>query len=264
MGDQGLNEEKNDELLTETYTEFPQYAIGTGGIGQGKLASFFSKFFARRGRRPKKVGRLPGDTLTTTDVFTNVPGIGISRGIPHLPQVEHERKRRYREYENMDDYPEIGAALDIYGDDSTQKNISGEVFEITSNHELVTEATEDFLKILEGFNIIDSAKEVIDQARESAIDTGEFVAETLVTVLPSPNTTCDQLSNALWNAHLKATNRAEESPGVAGPKGSGNVSGLEQGFWTVQFGLILKEIKVKGCDRPKHPYFVTEQMWAEI
>jgi len=126
------------------------------------------------------------------------------------------------------------------------------------------ESTEDFLKILEGFNIIDSAKEVVDQARESAIDTGEFVAEALVTVLPSPNVTCDKLNNALWNAHLKATNRAEESPGVAGPKGSGNISGLEQGFWTVQFGLILKEIKVKGCDRPKHPYFVTEEMWDKI
>jgi len=144
MGDQRLNEE-NDQLH-ESYTEFPEYRIGGMGTNSGRLANFFSKFFARRGRKPKSVGRLPGDTLKTTDVFANVPGIGISRGMPKLPQVEHERKRRYREYEQMDDYPEIGAALDIYSDDSTQKNITGEIFEVTADHDLVKETVREFFK----------------------------------------------------------------------------------------------------------------------
>jgi len=126
------------------------------------------------------------------------------------------------------------------------------------------ESTEDFLNILDGSGLLDAEK-VKEKAHETVIDTGDFVAETIVKLVPTdPNVTCEQLNNALWNAHLKATNRAEEAPGVAGPKGSGNISGLEQGFWTVQFGLILKEIKLRGCDRPKHPYFVTEKMWAEI
>ena len=37
---------------------------------------------------------------------------------PSLPESELNRKRRYDEYEKMDDYPEITAALDIYADDS--------------------------------------------------------------------------------------------------------------------------------------------------
>jgi len=126
------------------------------------------------------------------------------------------------------------------------------------------ESTDDFLAILEKHGLLDAEK-IKEKAQETVIDTGDFVAETIVTLIPpDPNITCEKLGNALWNAHLKATNRAEESPGVAGPKGSGNISGLEQGFWTIQFGLILKEIKTKGCDRPKHPYFVTEEMWSQI
>ena len=46
-----------------------------------------------------------------------------TRGLPFLPESELNRKRRYDEYEKMDDYPEITAALDIYADDSTQKDL---------------------------------------------------------------------------------------------------------------------------------------------
>ena len=31
-----------------------------------------------------------------------------------LPQTEANRRRRYQQYEEMDDYPEIGAAFDIF------------------------------------------------------------------------------------------------------------------------------------------------------
>jgi len=126
------------------------------------------------------------------------------------------------------------------------------------------ESTEDFLKILEGDGIIPSAEEIVDAAHEAVIDTGDFIAETLVTILPPTPGNCEQLGNALWNAHLKATNRTETSPGHAGPKGSGNVPVAAQAFWTIQFGLILKEIKTKGCNKPLSPYFVTDKMWADI
>ena len=134
----------NEDLLEESYTEFPGYKIGAGGRDLGKMSGFFAKFFARRGRKPKK-GRLAGDVLKTTDTFENVAGIGVSKGLPKLPQVEYERKRRYKEYEEMDEYPEIGAALDIYGDDATQKNITGEIFEIITENEMVKESVVDFL-----------------------------------------------------------------------------------------------------------------------
>jgi hypothetical protein len=136
--------EHDDNLLDESYTEFPGYKIASGGRDLGRLSGFFAKFFARRGRKPKH-GRLAGDVLKTTDTFENVAGIGVSKGLPKLPQVEYERKRRYKEYEEMDEYPEIGAALDIYGDDSTQKNITGKIFEINTENEMVKESVEDFL-----------------------------------------------------------------------------------------------------------------------
>jgi len=46
----------------------------------------------------------------------------------------------------MDDYPEIGAALDIYSDDSTQKNITGKIFEIESDNTTVKAEVERFFE----------------------------------------------------------------------------------------------------------------------
>lgn len=137
--------DENDDPLNEAYTEFPGYKLGSQGREVGRLSGFFAKFFAVRGRKPKQ-GRLSGDVLKTTDTFENIAGIGVSKGLPKLPQVEYERKRRYKEYEEMDEYPEIAAALDIYGDDATQKNISGKTFEIVTDNEMVKEAVEDFIK----------------------------------------------------------------------------------------------------------------------
>ena len=124
----------DDELLEESYTEFPGYKLG-GGTDAGKLATFFSKFFARRRTRADIKGRLAGDTIKNADTFEGTPGMGLVKGLPKLPQVEYERKRRYKEYEDMDEYPEIGAALDIYSDDGTQKHIQGQIFEIETDHE---------------------------------------------------------------------------------------------------------------------------------
>jgi hypothetical protein len=142
MGDKRLNEDN----LNESYTEFGQFKAGYGATGSGALSSFFGKFFARRGRKFTKGGRLAGDAATTSDTFEGVPGIGVSKGLPKLPQVEYERKRRYKEYEDMDEYPEIGAALDIYSDDASQKNIRGEVFEVNGPNEQIESIVKDFLE----------------------------------------------------------------------------------------------------------------------
>ena len=142
MGDKRLDEEN----LNESYTEFTQFKAGYGATGRGALAGFFGKFFSRRGRKHSKGGRLSGDAATTSDTFEGVPGIGVSRGLPKLPQVEYERKRRYKEYEDMDEYPEIGAALDIYSDDSTQKNIVGDIFDVRTDNEQLKTVVEDFIE----------------------------------------------------------------------------------------------------------------------
>ena len=142
MGDKRLDEEN----LNESYTEFGQFKAGYGATGATTLSSFFGKFFSRRGRKFSKGGRLAGDAATASETFEGVPGIGVSRGLPKLPQVEYERKRRYKEYEDMDEYPEIGAALDIYADDSSQKNIVGDIFEVKTENEQLSVVVTDFLE----------------------------------------------------------------------------------------------------------------------
>ena len=148
--------DKENEILEESYTEFPAHKSGYSGLGSGRgmLARFFRRFGAgqpepTRGRPKNPVNRLEGDTFKREDdefpVGSGV-GFGVSRSFPMLPQIEYDRRRRYKEFEQMDEYPEIGAAMDIYADDGTQKNIDKTIFEIESNTQLAKEVSERFLK----------------------------------------------------------------------------------------------------------------------
>ena len=138
-----------DDLLEENYTSFPPPKDNMSGRPASKLSAFFSKFFATgRGRKPAKEDKLAGDTIKVSDTFGGVPGFGMNRGITKIPPVEYDRRRRYKEYEKMDDYPEIGAALDIYGDDSTQKNITGLIFEISTENNTIKSEVDSFLKTI--------------------------------------------------------------------------------------------------------------------
>jgi len=112
MGDRQLNEEnqeENEKLLKETYTEFPAYKGGTAGQGSG-LSRFFYKFFAGisgRGRPKKAVDKLSGDVVKSAEVVPDeiaTPSLGVSRSYPQLPQIEFERRRKYSEYENIKEY----------------------------------------------------------------------------------------------------------------------------------------------------------------
>jgi len=142
-----LNEENNQ--LNESFTEFGAPKPGMYNPRAGTLRSWFAKFFARPGRPIAKGDRLAGDTVKTVDTFEGFgAGISISRGLPRLPQIEYDRKKRYKEYEDMDEYPEIGAGLDIYADDGTQKNIEGIVIEINTDHEVIRKTSEDFFKTI--------------------------------------------------------------------------------------------------------------------
>lgn len=125
------------------------------------------------------------------------------------------------------------------------------------------ESTDDFLNILEGGGIIPSAKQIKEKAHQTTVDAGDLLAETIITVTGTTGT-CEELNQALWEAHLKAGQRAEEVPGVAGPKGSGKATIEGKVFWTIRFGSVLKQIKMKGCDRPTHPYYVSEETWEQL
>tara|TARA_R110001583_G_scaffold34637_1_gene115981 strand:+ start:1378 stop:3027 length:1650 start_codon:yes stop_codon:yes gene_type:complete len=136
-----------DQNLNESITSFPN-PNNTGHLqpATGKSSGFFGKFFSTRGRKPKRGGRLSGDTLKAVDLFSDLPGIGISKGMVHMPQIEYDKKKRYADYEKMDEYPEIGAALDIYADDGTQKHLNGDVLHINTASQAVKLELESFIK----------------------------------------------------------------------------------------------------------------------
>lgn len=132
----------------------------------GVVGKFFAKFFSsgkyskpeaqtdqqlRDPARPVKVNPtqpLHGDTVQQRDVIKASMLAHSKTSYPILPQVEHDRKRRYREYEDMDGYPEIGSAFDIYADDCSQENLDGSKWDIITDDELAKkEISELFEKI---------------------------------------------------------------------------------------------------------------------
>lgn len=146
--------------LNEGYTEFAStqngYFAPFGVIGR-----FFTRFFARgRSEDPeqeqlsdpiKPLTQLPpkplhGDTVTSKDVIRASQMLNDRTRYPILPQQEYDRKTRYKEYEDMDTYPEIGSAFDIYADDCTQENLDGSKWDIITKEELVKEEVSELFK----------------------------------------------------------------------------------------------------------------------
>ena len=154
--DNEINEE--EELNESGYTNFggTQGRAGAYYTPTGPIGRFFAKFFASPAQRAavKAIDGgavIPdtGDTVVSTEVVKDVdqdgPAIGgVSRN-PILPQLELNRRRRYKEYEEMDEYPEIGAAFDIYADDATQKGARAERWTVQSESHMVVEEVEHLL-----------------------------------------------------------------------------------------------------------------------
>jgi hypothetical protein len=142
--------------INEGFTEFDNAATGGGSYYQpsGPLGRFFAKFFATPAqdalaKEVQKGNPTPelGDTIVTTEVIKDAqvdgyPAIGgVSRNTM-LPQLEYNRKHRYREYEEMDGYPEIGASFDIYADDCTQKDSRNSRWAVKSEDSFVVKEIE--------------------------------------------------------------------------------------------------------------------------
>jgi hypothetical protein len=148
-----MADEINDELNESGYTTFggTQNRTGSYYTPTGPIGRFFAKFFATKAQIPAaraidqgKVTPEQGDTVVSTEVIKDQevdggPAIGGIQRNPILPQLELNRRRRYKEYEEMDEYPEIGAAFDIYADDSTQKGTRSERWTIKSESDLVVD-----------------------------------------------------------------------------------------------------------------------------
>jgi len=130
--------------------------IGDGSVttmySSGYMSKIFSKFFATQAQE-KLIGagdprRFEGDLVVDPRAMGNIaePLWSYTRGLPFIPESELNRKRRYDEYEKMDDYPEITAALDIYADDSTQKDLKNKKWLVRSDS---IEAIEEVEKLFD-------------------------------------------------------------------------------------------------------------------
>jgi hypothetical protein len=155
----------NEKQLNEGYTEFssPQGGFSSFLRPIGRVGKFFSKFFTRQGQQeiinqthPLELSvtgipahPLSGDTMVKKDVIKASSLTYSSGGTPALPEFEYDRKRRYQEFENMDEYPEIGAAFDIYADDCTQQNIDGSKWQIVTDSSMIREEVENLFDVIE-------------------------------------------------------------------------------------------------------------------
>ena len=137
------------------YTKFgaggPDDRLGPYFYPTGRLGQFLARFFATKAapfmhkqgdEGPTPQALLAGDTVQNSDIVQpdRLPAVGtLSRTSLQLPELERTRRERYRKFEEMDDYPEIGTAFDIYADDATQKSLRGGRWTIQSKEQLVVD-----------------------------------------------------------------------------------------------------------------------------
>lgn len=146
--------------LNEGYTQFnPSRGSISSWFGSwyypvGRSGKFFAKFLSGRNEPqipqdgtiqqqivPPEPHPLAGDTLLRTTPLGSISPAKSTQMVP-VNEEELERKRRYQEFEDMDDYPEIGAAFDIYADDSTQTNLDGTRWQVDTDDQLMKDEIE--------------------------------------------------------------------------------------------------------------------------
>jgi len=133
----------------------------------GRVGKFFAKFFSRgsyrgleaeegeqikdpiKSKQVHPAQPLHGDTIQSRDVIKFSTLTHNKTNYPILPQVEYDRKKRYKEYEDMDGYPEIGSAFDIYADDCSQENLDGTKWNVISEDQLAKKEILDLFDRIE-------------------------------------------------------------------------------------------------------------------
>ena len=154
MADERLdNKNKLDEdsIGNTKFGDSPNNPTGPYFYPTGRLGQFLARFFATKAAPymakqaddgPTPQASLAGDTVQSADVVApdKLPAMGsLSRTTLQLPEVEKNRRERYQKYEEMDDYPEIGTAFDIYADDATQKNLRNQRWTVIADNQMVVD-----------------------------------------------------------------------------------------------------------------------------
>lgn len=152
-----MADELKNNKLNEGYTEFNSInqRVGTNLSPVGRIGKFLASFFATKAQKEAVElmdgEEIQGDTIVTDQVIKQDgnPAAGSVNRTYLVSQLELNRKKRYAEYEKMDEYPEIGAAFDIYADESTQKGLKGERWTINSGNDLANEEIEKLFRTID-------------------------------------------------------------------------------------------------------------------
>ena len=123
------------------------------------------------------------------------------------------------------------------------------------------ESTEDFLVILEKAGLLNK-DEIIENVQEGLEDLGDIAANTIANIV-QPVSTCAEANIELDRLYLLSEGKMRGPQGVVDDPDrqgwQGDKTALKF-FYTFQ----LKSMKAKGCPRPKHPHFVSEETWKEV
>lgn len=113
-----------------------------GGVSNG-----IRRFFARsEGAQAAQIQRGGSPSVERAGLpFNLVSQFGYDSLAEHL-RIDQDLQARYTDYEEMDEYPEISAAYDIYADDSAMPNMEkGQSIWVTSDNRGVEEDLQDML-----------------------------------------------------------------------------------------------------------------------
>lgn len=179
----------NNKKLEEGATEFLPTAQSAPWFSpQTWFAKAISRLFASKAQpyiaqqsnpAGAPLAPLAGDTVVKADVIRpTMPPVSPwvnERQVPHIPELEYARKKRYREYEDMDGYPEISSSFDIYADECTQLDIEGNKWTVHSDSQLVREEANDLFETVKlersYWDIVRNTVKYGDCFVESVIDT---------------------------------------------------------------------------------------------
>lgn len=184
-----VNETKlNEDAIGNTkFSNNPGEPLGSYYYPTGRLGRFLAKFFATKAvdyvakqsnSGPTPQAPLAGDTVQNAETITpdNLPIMSVlNRRTLQMPELEKTRRERYKRFEEMDSYPEIGTAFDTYADDSTQKSLRNERWTIISESQLVVD------EVKECFRTIKLDRHYWDIVR-NACKYGDCFVETVVDV----------------------------------------------------------------------------------
>tara|TARA_R110000824_G_scaffold351071_1_gene537984 strand:+ start:12383 stop:14155 length:1773 start_codon:yes stop_codon:yes gene_type:complete len=128
---------------------------------RGALGKFFARFFASPAQdavinsiSDVETVEVAGDTKVRSSDPGNTPsqdalGFTVNRATPVYSEIERTRRERYKEYEKMDEHPEVGAAFDVYSDDCTQKDTQHRRWSVKSDSVDVVKEVERLFKTIQ-------------------------------------------------------------------------------------------------------------------